>query len=101
MNESPDYPAFKDDRTPSQTRTHTVFIGGRDSCLSGWGHAERKTSYAFWACRPEDADRVVKWVCGRSDIPHVRRRTTAPTAAPGALVHIYCVDRVTHPALAD
>lgn len=88
---------LKDDRTPQQKITHTVLIGGIDSCLSGWGGAEGGLSRAYWACPPEQADTVEAWVESRGDIRKVTRRDKPSTDAKH--VHIYVVTP-THPALA-
>ena len=61
---------FEDDRTEQERETHTVFYGGIDQFMSGWGKAP-ELSRAYWACRPEDADRVRRWVLSRGDIKKV------------------------------
>ena len=92
---------MQDDRTEYEFRTHTCFIKGRDTFLSGWGGAEGGTSYAVWCCRPEHLDTVLAWVKGRSDMVGV---TTAfdPDSYQlnrGDRLHIYVVGS-GHPSLA-
>jgi hypothetical protein len=89
---------FVDDRTPEQRVTHTVLIGGTDRALSGWGLAAGGRSIAIWACKPEDADTVEKWVSSRDDIQRVRRVSERYRGRKGDHVHIYDVHD-THPAL--
>lgn len=91
------YPQFKDDRTPKQHVTHTELIGGLDTFMSGWGRAEGKRSFAYWACEPSDVDQVRRWVRGRGDI-QMGERHEAHCDHGDALVHIYVVTP-THPAL--
>lgn len=94
-----DYHRHKDDRSAAEQSTHSILWGGRDACLSGWGHAEGRDSYAYWACRPEDSDAVEKWVRSRSDIENVRDSTgDHKYGSGGALVRIYVI-REGHPAL--
>ena len=61
----------QDDRTEEQKKEYTYLIGGRDTCLSGWGLASNGSSYAYWACKPEDVDKVSSWVGKRGDIANV------------------------------
>ena len=61
-----------DDRTDEQKATHTWLIIGTDSFLSGWGGASGGASYAAWACKTEDRDRVFNWVSSRGDMKRVR-----------------------------
>lgn len=84
---------FVDDRTPAQKKTHHVIILGTDRFLSGWGPAKGGPSYAGWACRPQDRDKVERWVRSRSDIMNIREVTNGyrPRSGPGHC-HIYCVD---------
>ena len=96
--ESEPYPQFQDDRTLEERQTHGVLIGGTDSFLSGWGRAEGKMSYAFWACRPEDQNRVERWVRNRGDIKRVRFVSSDYRPRGTALVHVYMVNE-NHPAL--
>jgi hypothetical protein len=92
---------LKDDRTESTALSHTVLIGGRDRCLSHWRCNDGRASYAYWACRPEDADAVSAWVAGRSDLTSVRRRGErfVQSLSQGSDVHVYVVSD-THPSLA-
>lgn len=62
---------YKDDRTDAERETLTVLVGGRDSFMSGWGGptgAEDGSSYAYWACRPDDVFTVSEWVEARDEI---------------------------------
>jgi hypothetical protein len=92
---------FTDDRTESTTQSHTVLIGGRDRYLSGWRCNDGRASYAYWACRPEDADAVSAWVAGRSDLTSVRRRGErfVRGLSQNSDVHVYVVAD-THQSLA-
>ncbi len=85
---------LQDDRTPEQMATHTVVIGGTDKFMSGWGLARGGTSVAGWACTPEDATEVYKWVEDRKDLKRVRYLGRNANAAH---VHIYVVTE-DHPA---
>lgn len=97
----------KDDRTDTQQDTLSVLIGGKDTCMSGWGEAEGGISYAFWACTEEDAAQVEEWVGSRSDIecgPRVEPKSIEwfkanPEDDKNDHCHIYCVTP-GHPALA-
>jgi len=94
---------IQDDRTPEQTETHTILIGGYDSFLSGWGKAEGGASYAFWACRERDRAQVARWVKRRGDISNIRALRCRESIASirrikGAHCHIYAVNK-NHPAL--
>ena len=91
---------FVDDRTEEQKRTHYVLIGGTDSFMSGWGRAKDGASYAFWACTPQDADRVESWVRSRGDIKRVREVTNDYRPKPDycAHCHVYVVSD-EHPAI--
>jgi len=93
---------YRDDRTEKQRRTHTVLIAGTDKVLSGWGLAANGTSYAAWACRPQDAYKVERWVRQRSDMLRVRVVSDPwrPCRRPGDNAHIYVVTD-NHPALTD
>ena len=92
---------LKDDRTEETAQTHTVIIGGRDRFLSGWRCNDGRASYAYWACRPEDANAVSAWVAGRSDMTSVRRRGERfiRSLSQGSDVHVYVVTD-NHPSLA-
>jgi hypothetical protein len=91
---------FTDDRTGGQVLTHTKIVVALDTFMSGWGKAEGGHSYAGWACRDEDVDKVKAWVSGRSEMRHVRvvGRTWRPSG-PRDHYHVYVVDRPTHAAL--
>jgi hypothetical protein len=88
-----------DDRTPEQKQSHPVIVAGTDSFMSGWGEAVCGTSYAGWACRLEDAERVKAWVRKRGDIKRVRVVGNDWKPAGVGHCHIYVVDD-NHPALA-
>lgn len=87
-----------DERKPEEVRQYPLLIGGTDRILSGWGKAESRPSYAFWACRPEDAYRVERWVRRRGDIQRVREVTHDYRPSTDAHVTVY-VCRDGHPAL--
>ena len=89
-----------DDRTDEQKQTHTVIVAGTDSMLSGWGQAEDGTSYAGWACRPEDLDKVESWVRNRSDMKRVRIVFSDWRPRGPGHTHIYLVHS-EHNALAS
>ena len=68
---------YKDDRTDEQKNTHTTIIGGRDSFMTTWGREVGRipsdgASYAFWACKPEDAKNMRKWIAARGDLSGVK-----------------------------
>ena len=91
---------LKDDRNVDYEHTHTTLVGGKDAFLSHWACNNRRASYAFWACRPADADIVLDWVRSRSDIKcaRIRECAAAKRLAKTDDVHIYVVDSL-HPAL--
>ena len=89
----------KDDRTAQEKQTHTMLVKGRDRILSGWGGAEGGYSVTAWACKPDDAYTVERWVRNRGDMSYVDvvlddYRPPRSTAH----YHIYVV-RDNHPAL--
>jgi len=88
-----------DDRTPDQKDTHTHIIGGTDKCMSGWGEAKGGTSYAGWACTPDDAPKVERWVHARGDMSRVRLMVRTWRPRGKGHCHIYVVTD-GHPALA-
>ncbi len=57
---------IQDDRTPEQKATHPILVIGTDSFMSGWGGASGGSSFAAWACRPEDESKVLRYVESRS-----------------------------------
>lgn len=87
-----------DDRTEEQKKTHTVIVAMTDRCLSGWGGAAGGTSYAGWACRPEDAARVERWVRNRSDAMRVRIISDPWRPRGPGHTHVYVVND-GHPSL--
>lgn len=101
---------IEDDRDDAERRTHRHLVAGRDSFLSGWGGAEGGASIAAWACEPGDADRVFRWVKGRSDMRRVKLLDERAGFGGFVLwrahyaglrhVHIYVVN-AGHPALRE
>ena len=85
---------LRDDRTAAQRETHTVIVLWADSFMSGWGRCrDGGTSYAGWACRPEHADTVERWVRSRDEMKRVR--VVDRDYTPGTLkghCHIYVVN---------
>ena len=77
---------------------HDHFIGGIDTCMSGWGGAEGGRSFAIWACRTGDADAVMEWVKSRGDIKKVRVIAGSLTTKPNDHIHVYVVGP-NHPSL--
>jgi len=88
-----------DERTKEERETLTAIVLATDRFMSGWGKAEGGPSYAGWACRPEDVNRVFDWVERRGDMQRVRivAGDYRPPSGPGHC-HIYAV-RPGHPAL--
>jgi len=82
---------FKDDRTEDQKSTHWKGVKGTDTVLSGWGQAEGMTSYAIWACKPEDLDAVYEWVESRSDMKNVAEVDLDDFVKPTGHTHVYVV----------
>ena len=87
-----------DDRTKQEQLTHTWLVIGTDTFLSGWGQAKGIPSYAAWACKPDDVNRVFNWVESRSDMKRVREALAANYHPSGVHLHIYVVTP-NHPAL--
>lgn len=86
---------IQDDRTDEQKTTLTYGVVGTDKFMSGWGKAKNGMSYAVWACKPTDIDKVERYVRSRSDMLRVRvvdLRTYRPTASGHC--HIYA-ERIT------
>jgi hypothetical protein len=84
---------YRDDRTKEERITHPVIVLGTDSFMSGWGECRGGTSYAGWACRVEDLDRVERWVRARSEM--LRVRIVGGEYRPGNLpgdCHVYVVN---------
>ena len=88
-----------DERTEQEKKELTIIVLGTDRVMSGWGKASGGPSYAGWACRPEDANKVARWVRNRSDMKRVRMvgGNYRPPSGRGHC-HIYAV-RPGHPAL--
>lgn len=89
---------MQDDRE-GNTFTYPIVIGGVDNFLSGWGKASNVLSYAGWACKEEDKDKVLEWIKNRGDIRKVKERDKDWRPAGNGHCHIYVV-REGHPALA-
>lgn len=80
---------IKDDRTPEQRKTHTLLVVGTDTFLSGWGEASGGTSYAAWACTPEQVDTVERRIRSRGDMKRVRVVGTPYYPKGRGHLHIY------------
>ena len=94
---------IEDDRTVEQRETHKFLVIGTDKFLSGWGGASGGTSVAAWACETgEEADRMERWVSGRSDMRRVRVVYDGPNryrpSRSCAHLHVYVVGK-DHPGL--
>ncbi len=91
---------IQDDRTAAECVTHTCFVKGRDTFMSGWGGAEGGTSYAVWCCRPQDHAPVWEWVKARTDMVNVTTNFNPDTykLKRGDRLHIYVVDG-GHPSI--
>jgi len=91
---------IQDDRIEGCARlSHTVLIAALDKFMSGWGKATGGKSYAVWACKPEHADAVEKWVESRDEMKSVKR--VGPEWLPSGEnghCHIYVVND-GHPSL--
>lgn len=84
-----------DDRTPEQRQTHTVLIVGDDGFMTRWGHhcgmvGKSGKSRAAWACTPDKADAVERWVRARGDLKRVRRAVRVYPKR-GDHIHVYVV----------
>ena len=88
---------LQDDRTAAEIKSHSCLVIGTDPFLSGWGEARGGVSYAAWACRPDDLDKVYSWVTARKDMKRVR--VTSGKYYPKGVghFHIYVVTE-NHPA---
>lgn len=62
----------EDERSEREKFDLTTGIAATDAFLSGWGCAKNGVSYVVWACKPEDADRVFRWVKNRPEMKRVR-----------------------------
>jgi len=82
-----------DDRTHAELQTHPIVWLGTDPIMSGWGAAEGGASYAGWACRPEDAHLVERWVRARGDLLRVREAGPGyrPSTNHCSHCHVYVV----------
>ena len=104
---------MNDRRTVDQIKSHPILIGGCDSFLSELaGKPFADNSYAYWACKEVDADKVGEWVRSRGEFKYVETfeideenlnselcRFFAKRAAAGGEVSIYVVDE-NHVSLA-
>ena len=84
---------FKDDRSDAQRQTHSVFIGGVDTFLSGWGPPAENgvKSRAYWSCRPEHAEQVRAWVESREEFKGVKSPDD-PRVNGHDFIHVYVVE---------
>ena len=82
---------IQDDRTAEERKTHTWIVVGTDSFMSGWGKASGGVSYAAWACKGSDVDRVENWVRARSDMKRVRIVSGRWCPRGNGHAHIYVV----------
>ena len=89
---------IRDDRSDAEKKTHTVLVTMTDSFMSGWGAATGGASVASWACRPEDADTVERWVRSRGEAKRVRIVSRARSRPGVKHWHIYVVN-LGHPSL--
>jgi len=89
---------FNDDRTEEERLTHSCIVVGTDSFMSGWGRARGGVSYAGWACRYDDMNKVERWVSSRSDMKRVRVVGSDYRPRGTGHCHIYVVNE-GHPAL--
>lgn len=89
---------IKDDRTDEQRITHNLLVIGTDRFLSGWGGAEGGLSYAAWACKEKDIEKVYEWVKQRKDMMRVRWAEGNYKPRGCIHLHIYVVND-NHPAL--
>jgi hypothetical protein len=95
-------PTVIDDRTDAQRQTHSVLIVGDDGFMTRLGPrcgtvGKAGKSRAAWACTPEHADTVERWVRGRNDLKRVRRAVRVYPKR-GDHIHVYVVTD-DHPAL--
>jgi hypothetical protein len=68
---------INDKRTNEQKQLDQYFVMGKDTFMSGWGHAENKVSYAVWVCKDKnDRDKLKEWVKSRGDIKDILTGTT-------------------------
>ena len=90
---------FQDDRTEEQKKTHYYLWGGTDRFMSSFGPPAQEgcNSFAFWACKPEHANKVESWIRRRGDIMRVRQ-VGSSYKNNNHYVHIYVVDD-DHPAV--
>tara|TARA_Y100001938_G_C8083082_1_gene430314 strand:- start:76 stop:519 length:444 start_codon:yes stop_codon:yes gene_type:complete len=111
---------FVDDRVGIENKTHTTFVMGYDTNLSGrsllinkpeeewtqedvnfWEMAKKRKSFAVWACKEEHGDKVYKWVKSRTDMKHVTYRSMNSIKkhiGNNIHIHIYTVGD-DHPAI--
>ena len=82
----------QDDRNTHETFTHSEIVKGRDPGMSGWGQATSGSSYAGWACRPGDVDKVLRWAGNRGDIKRIAIVSGDYVPAGTGHYHIYVVN---------
>ena len=91
---------YQDDRTEDQRKSHQWIVAGTDSFLSGWGKAKGGTSYAGWACKRQDLEKVERWVRNRGDMKRVRVLNGSWKPRGVGHTHVYVVED-SHPSLAN
>ena len=79
---------INDRRTPEELKSHPLLVVGTDPFMSGWGNAQGGSSYAAWACRIEDVDRVERWVMDRGEMKRVRVVSADYRPKPGYCAHL-------------
>lgn len=62
----------KDDRLPGEIYDYRFAVVGIDDFMSYWGDAEGMLSWAAWACKEVDIDKVLKNVKNRGDIRRIK-----------------------------
>ena len=88
----------EDDRTAEEMRTHTYLVTATDRFMSGWGKCRDGVSKCAWACKPEDWNKVFKWVSDRGEMRYVNQVTGKWYPRNAKHVHIYVVHE-DHPSL--
>ena len=88
-------PAFNDQRTAEERKTHTWGVAARDRFLTGCGAARGGASVAVWACATHaEAEAVARRVAAQKEMRNVRivdlRRWRVPRGA--GHVSIYVVE---------
>lgn len=83
---------YVDDRTSKEKETHGYIVVGTDSFMSGWGEARGGVSYAGWACKSKDLNKVESWVRRRSDMKRVRIVGEGYRPSGQGHCHVYVVN---------